>query len=134
MSIAPVDIFIFACWLNDTKPAHPSEILIRSIINRAYYAALISARDYIDADTRGSGGHVQVVRALRHHDRFAGNKLDSLRLKRRLADYEPERSFTPRDAEISLQDSRAVLFAVGCAPPVSPKPYTSNFLDSSKFL
>lgn len=133
MACNPVEIFAFANWLMDTRNKTPSSILIRTIINRAYYAALISARDLTGAKTTGKGGHRQVVTALKKVNSNAGNKLDSLRLLRQKADYEMGESFTERDAFLSLHSARLVIVAshhlLGHG-----KTYTGNYLDKNKFI
>jgi hypothetical protein len=129
----PLDFFSFASWCYDVKPAIASSSLIRTIINRAYYAALISAREATKISTKGSDGHTNVVTALRRIDVYAANKLDSLRLKRRKADYELNCQLTDRDAMISLGESREVLYNLGCSIPPG-KPYSIDYLDHSRFL
>lgn len=131
MSFDPVNFFSFATWLEQTKPGQPSQVLIRTIINRAYYAALISARNFTNTDTRG--GHGRVIRALRKHDTSAGSKLDSLRVLRQKADYQEGQTLTEREALRSLVESRQILFVLGVAP-VSVRPYEADFLSSVKFL
>ena len=133
MSCTPIDIFVFAHWLDDTKPEQPSPSLIRTIINRAYYAALISARDFTGSSTSGKGGHRNVVDALRLKSPDAANKLNSMRLQRGKVDYDLSVNVSIRDAKLSLVNSRAILYASGQAPPVS-KLYDVNFLDKSKFI
>jgi hypothetical protein len=133
----PADWYALAVWFYDTKPALSSQCLRRTIIGRAYYAALICARDATHSNTTGQGGHDRVVAALRTKDNSAAGKLDSLRLKRQSADYHPEIEISVRDVEISLLDSKVVLTALGMAPIiVAPhnKPYSQNYLDKDKFL
>lgn len=128
-----VEFFSLAQWLNDTKPDHPSQCILRTIINRAYYSALISARDFTGASSTGQSGHTTVIDALRSRGKsYEANKLNSLKLQRVKADYKSTTSFTVRDIQICLQDSRIVLYAANCAP-TSTKPYSQDFLDRSKF-
>jgi hypothetical protein len=133
----PAEWYSLACWLFDTKPGLSSQCLRRVIIGRAYYAALICARDVTGSKTVGQGGHEYVVTALRGRNSLAAEKLNSLRLKRQAADYFLDKDITVRDVEISLLDSRIVLGALGKIPPDVPphnKPYAHDYLDSSKFL
>lgn len=132
-TFTPADFFALATWLYDTKPDQVSPCLVRTIISRAYYAALISARDYTKSSTIGKGGHKTVIAALRQHDPYAASKLDSLRLKRTQADYKTDSGLTTRDAQISLQASREVLYASNCVQTPG-KPYTADFLDCSLFM
>lgn len=111
-----------------------SSCLIRTIINRAYYAALISARDFTASSTRGEGGHKNIVQALKDRKGpYIANKLESMRINRMLVDYEMTSALTERHAQAALSASREVLFEVGCAP-LSAKPYTENYLNSTCFL
>jgi hypothetical protein len=136
-SFNPAEWYSLASWLFDTKPVLSSQCLRRTIIGRAYYAALICAREATGSKTVGQGGHENVVKALRGCNSTAAGKLDSLRLKRQSADYFPDKDVTVRDVEISLMDSRTILNALGKMPPDIPphnKPYPHDYLDSSKFL
>jgi hypothetical protein len=128
-----VEFFSLAQWLYDTKPEPPSQCILRTIVNRAYYSALISVRDYTGANSEGLSGHSNVIQALRANGKGReANKLNSLKLKRVDADYKSATFFTARDIQICLQDSRLVLYAASCAP-TSAKPYSQDFLDRSKF-
>lgn len=133
----PAEWYSLASWLYDTKPASVSQSIRRTIVSRAYYAALICARDATQSNTVGPDGHKNVVDALSEKNPNAGNKLNSLRLKRHSADYKLEDEITDRDVYTSLINSRAVLDALGATPKnVAPhnKPYAQNFLDSDKFI
>jgi len=133
MPCTPTDIFSLATWLDDTKTTSPPSSLIRTIINRAYYAALISARELTNTPTSGPGGHTNVVNALRSIDPYIANQLNSLRLSRQKADYDFSNCLNARDARAALVISRLVLFLYDDNLPPG-KPYQSDFLDSSKFL
>ena len=133
MTYAPLDIFSFAHWLYETKPTVPSSSLIRTIINRSYYAALISARDFTGSQTSGKNGHKQVVDALKEIDPIAANDLNVLRLCRHKADYNLNCKLTSRDAQLSLVNSRKVLYVSGSRLPHGI-PYSYDFLDKSKFI
>ena len=136
-SFNPAEWYSLARWLFDTRPALSSQCLRRTIIGRAYYAALICARDATGSKTVGQGGHENVVKALRGSNSTAAGKLDALRLNRQRADYFPSEDVSVRVVEISLMDSRTVLNALGNMPPDFPphnQPYPHDYLDSSKFL
>jgi len=133
----PADWYALAVWFSDTKPALSAQCLRRTIIGRAYYAALICARDATHSNTTGQGGHDRVVAALRAKDNSAADKLNSLRLIRQSADYHPEKEISAREVEISLWNSSVVLTALGMAPKIAApnnKPYSQNYLDKNKFL
>lgn len=137
-SFNPAEWYSLASWLFDTAPASSSECLRRTIIGRAYYAALICARDATGSSTLGKDGHRNVVNALWScNNNTAAEKLDSLRLKRHKADYTTDQDISPREVEIFLKDSRTVLRELGMLPPDIPphnKPYSRDYLESSKFL
>jgi hypothetical protein len=128
----PAEFFAFAQWLYDMKPALCSQVVRRAIVGRAYYAALICARDAAGGSSKGEFGHAAVVRALKAKDIRAGSKLDSLRIKRTNADYEMGRSITDRDVTTALHDSLTVLAYFGKAPEVGEKPYSGHFVDHAK--
>lgn len=133
----PAEWYSFARWLSDTKPALSSQCLRRTIVGRAYYAALICARDITGSKTVGQGGHENVVSALMNRNSTAAGKLNSLRLLRQAADYFPGKDISPREVEICLKDTCTVLRELGVLPqdiPPHNKPYSEDYLDSSKFL
>ncbi len=51
----------------DLDKSNPDETFVRTIIGRAYYAALLVSRDIANLGTRGSGGHWRV---LQHYQRM----------------------------------------------------------------
>jgi hypothetical protein len=64
---------------------HPA--VARTIVNRAYYAALLHASNITGVPTSGKQGHKDIVNALKTQSFIAGNTLDELRLWRQDADY-----------------------------------------------
>jgi hypothetical protein len=69
--------------------ASHEEAKLRTAVGRAYYSVFLGARD--KAGVRGRRDvHAQVIRAVRRRSGFraAGDKLDSLRRLRIVADYE----------------------------------------------
>jgi hypothetical protein len=133
----PAEWYSLARWLFDTKPDASSQCLRRTIIGRAYYAALLCARDTTNSSTFEKGGHVNVINALKAKYSIAAKKLDALRRKRQVADYMMEEDISSRDVEICLNDSRIVLFELGKLPsdvPPHNKPYLDNYLNGNKFI
>lgn len=136
-SFQPVEWYLLASWLFDTSPASSSECLRRTIIGRAYYAALICARNVTGSSTLGQDGHKNVVNALRRKNSRAAGKLDSLRITRHRADYTLDIHISRREVEICLKDTLTVLRELGLLPANMTsyqKPYSHDYLDSSKFL
>jgi len=127
------EYFFLAEWLLDTSPKTPHQSVLRTIISRAYYSALISAREFTGVDSKAKDGHRLVIEALRKTGQAeAANKPASLKLRRNNADYNLASSFTSRDASICLLDSREVLYAAKTSIPRA-KTYSQDYLDSSKF-
>lgn len=133
MTCSPRELFIFADWLLNTRGEPPESVLLRTIINRAYYAALIAARDYTNSSTIGKGGHKNVVDALRRVSTRAASLLDSMRTTRAEVDYQLNKSVTIREAILSMERSRDILYELGEKFPVGPS-YSRNFLNCSKFV
>lgn len=126
------EFYAFASWLNHTKPSLSSQVLRRTIIGRAYYAALICASSATGASTHGKEGHVNVVRALKQKDLNAGNKLDALRLTRQSADYKAS-DISSREVDTSLQAARVILKSLGKISSSSTE-FDSDYLDPNRFL
>ncbi|WP_221064524.1 hypothetical protein [Methylomagnum ishizawai] len=127
------EFYVLASWLYNTQTEPHRETIKRTIIGRAYYAALICARDFTGAATTGSQGHKAVVDALKRRNSLAGNNLDALRQLRHKADYEAAAIIADRDVGIALRNSLIVLNEVG-KTFAGGKPYTADFLDPSKFM
>ena len=127
------ELYALASWLHATQTEPHAEAIKRTIIGRAYYAALICARDFTGATTIGPQGHKMVVNALKLRNSRAGNNLDTLRQIRHKADYEASASISDRDVGIALRNALIVLNATG-KTIADGKPYTSDFLDPSKFM
>lgn len=131
----PGEFYAIASWLYDTKLPLSGQPLRRLIIGRAYYAALISARDFTGTSTQGKNGHREVVDALKNKDHTAGSKLDSLRLTRHKADYQMGITITDSQVTNSLKEALIVLKAIGSQIATQAgKSYSSDFLDPKKFL
>ncbi|WP_143005492.1 hypothetical protein [Desulforhopalus singaporensis] len=124
---------MIATWLYDTRPASPEPVLLRTVVNRAYYAALITARDYTGSSTVGNRGHGNVVDALRSVSSHASNSLDAMRLLRRQADYELGTAITEREACRSITYARQILYDLGVQLSLG-KEYSFDFLDTDKFV
>jgi hypothetical protein len=131
-SFNPLEFYTLASWLFMTKPTSSAESLKRTIIGRAYYAALLSGSDKTGIPTDGPNGHQNVIQAVRRIDSLAGNNLSSIGKLRRAADYE-KNHINERDVQISLRDSRKVLEILGFIKPTDPT-CTVDYLDKEKFF
>lgn len=96
---------------------------LRTMISRAYYGALIVARDARQISTRGQqGSHQQVINAFAGNnssDSLVADSLRSLRKLREKADYEPNVPLTRQDGINALAASKRVLHTLG-AYPIKP--------------
>lgn len=86
---------------------------IRSVINRAYYAAFLTARAVCEEkEFQGSGGaHERIVDALVHQPGLSaiGNKLNDIKSLRHAADYKWNRPMSYRDMRKAVNHSRQLI-------------------------
>ena len=68
---------------------HTSEASLRTAVDRLYYAAFLSAREFLGVSGR-TRIHQRVIGELRVHDRIAAHQLETLRNIRVVADYDLE--------------------------------------------
>ncbi len=68
---------------------HTSEASLRTAVDRLYYAAFLSAREFFGVAGR-TRIHQRVIGELRTHDRMAAQQLETLRNIRVVADYDLE--------------------------------------------
>ena len=74
----------------DLLVSHPtSEAGLRTAVGRLYYAAFLSAREFLAVPGR-TRIHQRVIGELRTHDRMAAQQLETLRRIRVVADYDLE--------------------------------------------
>lgn len=108
---------------------HPT--IARTIVNRAYYAALLHASNVTGVSTSGKQGHKDIVNALKNRNLSAGNTLDELRLWRQDADYGSAVIPSNRPGQ-AIKKAHSLLKYFGIVDKrFDPdcKPYTSDFLD-----
>lgn len=96
---------------------HLDQHQLRSVVNRAYYAAFISARDFCNAKgyhASGKGMHDKIVNALLAQPVWTteGNRLDQIKELRHRADYTWGKDMTWRDANTTLKKSRQIIEAL----------------------
>jgi len=84
----PIEFYYLASWLYSVKPASSEQSLKRTIIGRAYYAALLAGSDKTGTPTTGQNSHQNVISAVQNIDSQAANNLRSINQLRRKADYE----------------------------------------------
>lgn len=128
----PVEFYRFASWLYSTKPDASADVLKRTIIGRAYYAALLAGSNATGTPTAGHKGHQDVIDAVRRLDSRAGNRLSAMNLARRSADYQMQ-FVNDRDVMNTLGGARVVLESLGLLNSADPA-FTADYLDKNKFL
>ncbi|WP_422667058.1 HEPN domain-containing protein [Billgrantia montanilacus] len=89
---------------------------MRSVVNRAYYAAYITARDFCEAKGfQGSGSsHQRVIEALKGKPqwRATANRLQQMKELRHQADYDWQNPMRLRDAQSAMKTSQKVIEAL----------------------
>lgn len=119
----PSGFCAFAASLNERWPY--DEASVRTTISRAYYGALISARDAKGLRTRQQvSSHKLVLDAYRAStaasDQVIANTLQSMKERREEADYEPETACTTRGALQAVRAAEKVLTALGISTKIWP--------------
>lgn len=93
---------------------------LRTLISRAYYGALIVARDARQIPTKGEkSGHQSVINAfagVNAQDDAVADSLRTLRSLRERADYEPACNLSGSDGDRALSSSRRVLQTLNAFP------------------
>jgi len=93
------------------QASRSDDAALRSAISRAYYSALIVARDAKGLATRGRAGHQAVI------DGYSGNAADNvvadnlrkLRALREKADYQPKETCMNAEGHHAIAHARKVL-------------------------
>lgn len=91
---------------------------LRTLISRAYYGALIVARDAKGLSTKGRNGHEQVIQAYKDtaSNEVIADALSKLRTLREKADYQPCCDLSKSDGERALASCKKVLAALKALP------------------
>ncbi len=120
MAFSPAAFYTVAEELRHKATADGAHL--RTLISRAYYGALIVARDAKGLPTRGDSGHERVIQAYmgNAHDNAVADRLKQLRDLRVKADYQPGTSLTGADGLKALAGCKAVLHALDALPPRTP--------------
>ncbi|UBU49813.1 hypothetical protein LCW13_06035 [Cobetia amphilecti] len=96
---------------------HLDEHQARSVVNRAYYAAYVTARDFCTSKgfpMSAGGSHEKIVNVLLEQPKWSrvGNQLKQIKALRHQADYQWDRAITWRDANSTLKKSRQIIEAI----------------------
>jgi|GEM_PF-1454297 len=112
MAINPQDMVNFAFDLyqnnkstsDNTADNQPKEIEFRVVVNRAYYGAFLTARDFANVLTKSGSVHSAVIKHFESNRiGIVSNNLLSLKKLRTKADYEPCLTLTEQDAKTSCR-------------------------------
>ena len=118
MAINPQDMVDFAFGLyNDNKSTNdntadnePKEIEFRTVVNRAYYGAFLTARDFAKVSNESGSVHSDVIN---HFEKtnvgIVSNNLDSLKKLRTKADYKPNETLSEQDAKTSCRTANKIV-------------------------
>lgn len=92
----------------------PDQARLRSAINRAYYAAFLTARTYCEKKKLPTGtgaSHEKVIGSLIDRRDLAryGNQLNDMKRLRHKADYDWDREVSLRDARKTLKTCRELV-------------------------
>ncbi len=114
MAFEPIEFFRLAEYLYSEQK---NQAGYRATIGRAYYAAMLSARNKAGLSSKGANGHETVVKYYKSSSdanlAAIGNRLDDLRVSRTNSDYECDKVVVSRDAGASIAKSRTILNALG---------------------
>jgi hypothetical protein len=121
MSFNPVAFYDLASELYTSAVGDDAKL--RSAISRAYYAALISARDAANIQPRGHDTHKQVIEHYQLADSTVATWLLDLKRHRTKADYEPSAGIARKDGGAALKTAKKVLLVLGkLSDPVDGTP------------
>lgn len=122
MAFSAPDFYTVACEL--VAKATKDGPYLRTLISRAYYGALIAARDARHIRTDGlPSSHDFVINSYKGNfaDKVISDHLIILRKLRKKADYEPKTDLTYGDALTAVSSSKKVLVALKVLPAPPPK-------------
>lgn len=118
MAINPQDMVDFALGLyNENKSTNentannePKEMEFRTVVNRAYYGAFLTARDFAKVSNKSGSVHSDVIK---HFEKkkagIVSNNLDSLKKLRTKADYKPEETLSEQEAKTSCRTANKIV-------------------------
>ena len=116
MADSPLHLAVILLQLRKAPLSH--EILHRTIINRAYYAAFLTARDLVGLTGQSIGVHRKVIDRLAQYPGLGqAIKMDLKQLfdLRVVADYKIDVAVTLGNAERSIELCQAIISSIGQA-------------------
>jgi uncharacterized protein (UPF0332 family) len=114
MAFDPIEFYRLAsAWYN----ANAKEATHRCVVSRAYYAALLAARDKAKITTTSASTHSDTYEYYRTKgggvNKGIANRLDTLRGDRNNADYDVKQTCVSRNAGEALKTSKKILTDLG---------------------
>lgn len=93
------------------QTSRSDDAALRSAISRAYYSALIVARDAKGISTRGQSGHQAVINGYSGNaaENVVADSLRKLRALREKADYQPKATCVNTEGHHAIAHARKVL-------------------------
>lgn len=110
MAINPQDLVQYAYELYCEMGNTCCELRSRTVVNRAYYGAFLTARDHAGITTSGGSIHAEVISYYQAKKMGKiGNNLDSLKRLRQKADYQPHDDIGIAEARSSCRTAQTIL-------------------------
>lgn len=108
MSFSATEFCNFAIWMRSKLPSNdPSQTVVRTIVSRAYYAALLTSSEETGIETKQD--HQGVINAVKKRRYDLGNTLHSLKLLRQKADYQRDVVVSLEDADVAIKAAKRIL-------------------------
>jgi uncharacterized protein (UPF0332 family) len=109
----PVEFYQFASQLyhKDTQ-----EVVYRTIVGRAYYAAFLCGKNYAAIKNSSGSVHNDVIAHFQKHNRLVHKNLRDLKDLRSKADYSLAESVQKREAGESLRLAKNILTTLNYLP------------------
>lgn len=113
--INPTEFYHFASEIYQNKN-HQSEAAYRSVINRAYYAAFLCAKNYTQITNSSGSVHNAVITYFDGRNRIVYRNFKDLKELRSQADYKITEVVHKREAGESLRLAKEILTALNYLP------------------
>lgn len=108
----PVELYSLAVYLH-YNPGNLPNAVMRTCINRAYYAAFLYARDSAGIRNESGSVHGDVKNHYQTRNRSIFNRLTALLTMRHAADYKLDSTVTSRETGNAIRLSKEILKALG---------------------
>ena len=109
----PVDFYHIAAEIYQSPSQQFADAGYRTIVSRAYYAAMLAARDAGTLTHTGADVHQRVIEYWKNRKPALSNRLKDLKDRRTAADYAMQHNIGRREAGEALKRAREVLSDLG---------------------